>query len=290
MVALSCHRTYRKRSKMPLPRSEGNVSALQSENVGKILRSGKIQPKLTVGSANDPLEQQADKMADHVLKQQSSAAGLGVSLPLEQHQIESQPLSSSNGNLTSDSGKPLEQKTAQLMGQSLGTDFSQVRIHIDQQSESLNQQYGARAFTYGRDIYFDRGEYQPGTHSGNHLIAHELTHVVQQAKGSPQQIQRSDRPWPLNGRVINNSAETVTVWDDSGFSRIASFSSSARFSEDIDYIQDKHGQWYKIGVNTVTVNSDGELSGFSCLALSPGGPCIPGDRFVPPSGPGDHTA
>lgn len=275
---------------MPVAKSGGNFSAEQCENVGNILHSSKIQPKLTVGSATDPLERQADKMADHVLKQQSSAGHTGSSLALNQHQLESQKLASSNGNLTNENGQPLEQKTAQLMGYSLGTDFSQVRIHNNQQSESLNQQYGARAFTFGRDIYFDRGEYQPGTRSGDHLIAHELTHVVQQAKGSPQQIQRSNQPWPFNGRVINNSAAAVTVWDDSGFSSISAFSSSERFSEDIDYIQDKHGQWYKIGANTVTVNSDGELFGYKCLALRPGGPCIPGDRFVPPAGLGDNTA
>jgi hypothetical protein len=258
--------------------------------VGKILCASKLQPKLAVGSVNDPLEQQADNMADRVVRQQSSDRVTMDPLVAGQHQYKTNELATTSGSLTNESGQPLKQETAQMMGQSLGADFSQVRIHDGKQSELINQQYGARALTHGRDIYFDRGEYQPGTHSGDHLLAHELTHVVQQANGSPQQIQRSNRPWPLNGRVINNSAEAVTVWDDSGFSSISAFSSSARFSEDIDYIQDKHGQWYKIGVNTVTVNSDGVLDGYKCLALRPGGPCIPGDRFVPPTGPSDNTA
>lgn len=290
MHALSYHQTYTRRSSISMPRAISNFSAAQSERVGQVLRSSKIQPKLSVGSVSDPLEQQADNMADRVLKLQSSYRVTMGSLAPNQRQHETQKLATSSGGLTNESGQPLRQETAQLMGQSMGTDFSQIRIHDSKQSESLNQQYGARALTYGRDIYFDRGEYQPGTQSADHLLAHELTHVVQQAKGSPQQIQRSNRSWPLNGRVINNSAAAVTVWDDSGFSSISAYSSSARFSEDIDYIQDKHGQWYKIGINTVTVNSDGELYGYKCLALRPGGACIPGDRFVPPAGPSDNTA
>ncbi len=62
----------------------------------------------------------------------------------------------------------------------MGTDFSDVRIHTN--SAVVSDGIGARAFTIGNDIYFNAGEYNPATGAGRHLLAHELTHVVQQRK------------------------------------------------------------------------------------------------------------
>lgn len=81
------------------------------------------------------------------------------------------------------SGQTLPRQTNQEMSQSFGTDFSQVRIHTDRRSEEMNQGLSARAFTHGSDIYFNRGEYNPGSTEGKTLLAHELTHVVQQGRG-----------------------------------------------------------------------------------------------------------
>jgi Domain of unknown function (DUF4157) len=84
------------------------------------------------------------------------------------------------------------------MESAFGESFDDVRIHTDGQAEEVNDELGARAFTRGRDVYFGRNEYQPSTREGRELLAHELTHVVQQG-GSPsvQQTrpidQRSDR-------------------------------------------------------------------------------------------------
>src|SRR5207344_148493 len=66
------------------------------------------------------------------------------------------------------------------MGQALNADFSGVRVHTDAGADGLNQSLSARAFTTGRDIYFRQGEYNPGSSGGRELLAHELTHVVQQ--------------------------------------------------------------------------------------------------------------
>ena len=62
----------------------------------------------------------------------------------------------------------------------MGSDFSSVRIHTGQESDSLNRSLSARAFTTGSDIFFRSGEYNPGSTQGQQLLAHELTHVVQQ--------------------------------------------------------------------------------------------------------------
>lgn len=78
------------------------------------------------------------------------------------------------------SGQTLPTATAQRMGESMGADFSDVRVHNDSQSSQLNQTLNARAFTTGQDIFFQQGEYNPGTSGGDKLLAHELTHVVQQ--------------------------------------------------------------------------------------------------------------
>ncbi|MBW4501601.1 MAG: DUF4157 domain-containing protein [Scytonema hyalinum WJT4-NPBG1] len=78
------------------------------------------------------------------------------------------------------SGQPLGDDVRQPMEQAFGTDFSGVKIHTDSRSHDLNQSIQARAFTTGQDIFFRQGEYSPGSHRGKELLAHELTHVVQQ--------------------------------------------------------------------------------------------------------------
>ncbi|MDY6874284.1 MAG: DUF4157 domain-containing protein [Chloroflexota bacterium] len=83
-----------------------------------------------------------------------------------------------------------------------GRDFSQVRLHTDSQADRSARAFGARAMTMGRDIVFASGEYAPQSRSGRHLLAHELTHVVQQGADGFQRgpvkpvIQHQARPRP----------------------------------------------------------------------------------------------
>jgi hypothetical protein len=77
-------------------------------------------------------------------------------------------------------GQSLDRRIRSTMGPAFGADFSQVRVHTDAQADALNRTLSARAFTTGRDIFFRQGEYNPGNSNGQKLIAHELTHVVQQ--------------------------------------------------------------------------------------------------------------
>ncbi len=78
------------------------------------------------------------------------------------------------------------------MERSFQADLSNVRIHTGQPSAELNQNVEAKAFTYGSDIYFDHQQYQPYTPEGQHLLAHELTHVLQQNGTGRKRIQRAD--------------------------------------------------------------------------------------------------
>ncbi len=64
-----------------------------------------------------------------------------------------------------------------------GTDFSNVKVHTDSSAVQMNQDIQAQAFTHGQDIYFNSGKYSPDTNEGKSLLAHELTHVVQQRGG-----------------------------------------------------------------------------------------------------------
>jgi hypothetical protein len=85
-------------------------------------------------------------------------------------------------------GAPLPSSTLSEMQSSFGRDFSSVNIHTDSNAISMNRELGAQAFTHGSDIYFNTGKFNPSSSDGKHLLAHELTHVVQQgASGSTVQ-------------------------------------------------------------------------------------------------------
>ena len=95
------------------------------------------------------------------------------------------------------SGQPLDENIRQPMEKAFGgVDFSQVKVHNDAVSDQLNQSIQARAFTTGQDVFFRGGEYDPGSRGGQELIAHELTHVVQQGGASQIQRQLTDDPTP----------------------------------------------------------------------------------------------
>ena len=80
---------------------------------------------------------------------------------------------------TRGAGSDLDTRVASRLSGSLG-DLSDVRVHTDDTADTLNRSVSARAFATGTDVYFAKGEYNPGSADGDRLIAHELAHVVQQ--------------------------------------------------------------------------------------------------------------
>lgn len=82
-------------------------------------------------------------------------------------------------------GQTLDSSVASQMSESMGHDFSDVKVHTDAGADTLNRQLSAKAFTTGSDIFFQQGAYQPSSSDGQHLLAHELTHVVQQSGSTP---------------------------------------------------------------------------------------------------------
>lgn len=81
-------------------------------------------------------------------------------------------------------GRALERSVSSSLEQTMGEPLGDVRIHTDAAAHALARAVSARAFTVGSDIFFASGEYRPGTASGNHLVAHEVAHVLQQ-RGAP---------------------------------------------------------------------------------------------------------
>lgn len=90
-------------------------------------------------------------------------------------------------------GKMLPKGVKSEMETSFQRDFTGVNIHTDQDATKMNKELGAQAFTHGKDIYFNSGKYHPETTAGKHLLAHELTHVIQQSKSKRSEVQRKGK-------------------------------------------------------------------------------------------------
>lgn len=91
-------------------------------------------------------------------------------------------------------GSPLPEATRTHMENSMGADFSNVRIHAGQASHEASTAIGARAFTHGGDIHFANGEFNPSTKAGKHLLAHELAHTIQQGAARPDRKKEEKAP------------------------------------------------------------------------------------------------
>ena len=190
-------------SKIPaFPADQANGPQVRSSPLGA------IQPKLTIGEVNDPLEREADRAANAVIKVDGSALVLsrgpaslsrkcaactaedrgqevhlqaklsgrvqaGEPAPANVHLVLAQP------------GRTLEPAVRGFFESSFGRSFAYVRIHDDGDAATSAAHIGARAYTVGRNIVFGAGEYRPATREGSWLLAHELTHAVQQSSAPP---------------------------------------------------------------------------------------------------------
>ena len=106
-------------------------------------------------------------------------------------------------------GRPLDTQTRAEMEASFERDFGRVRVHTDRESESLNQEVNATAFTTGQDIFFSEGTYSPGSTEGQKLLAHELTHVVQQENADGSVLSGISSPQDASEREADRVAESV---------------------------------------------------------------------------------
>lgn len=175
-----------------------------------------IQPKLTVNEPSDVYEREADAVADKVMRMTgaetvSSTFFSPASVPVqrkcahceeeEKHAVQrkesnseataaNESLTTYVGNL-SGKGQPLSTETKTFFAQRMGRDFSAVRVHTNNEAMASAQAMNALAYTTGNNIVFNQGQYAPQTQEGKRLLAHELTHVVQQSNQvAPYRLQR----------------------------------------------------------------------------------------------------
>lgn len=104
-------------------------------------------------------------------------------------------------NSSKGGGNSLSADVQSSMGSAFGADFSNVRIHTGGEAVQMNKELGAQAFTHGSDIYFNEGKYDANSNSGKHLLAHELTHTIQQGKSvqTKKQDNTSKNQYTKNG-------------------------------------------------------------------------------------------
>ena len=189
-----------------------------NQAVQRMVRSGVLQAKLRIGQPGDKYEQEADRVADAVMRMPEPGVQrqkepeeeeemlqakplAGQITPLVQRQVEpeeeeEEEMLQAKGredatsevsndlesqiNAIKSGGHPLPESTRSFFEPRFGRDFSQVRVHTDTRAAEAAGAVNARAFTVGQDVVFGTGQYEYGTTAGRKLLAHELIHTVQQ--------------------------------------------------------------------------------------------------------------
>jgi hypothetical protein len=161
-----------------------------SRNDSPLLSRGSLmQTKLDVGTTDDPLEREADRVADQLSATPSNAAPVPIRLSTGSSSAAAGTAPESVDRALAGTGEPLNRPLRQDMEQRFGHDFSRVRVHTDATAARSARDVNAHAYTVGREIVFGAGRFAPGTSRGRNLIGHELTHVLQQSNLAPR-IQR----------------------------------------------------------------------------------------------------
>jgi hypothetical protein len=185
--------------------------------VQRLLRSRAIQAKLSISRPDDVYEQEADRVAEHVMRmpestlQRTCASCATGGAPCPKCQDEKRELVQRKTQTAVDSadaavpdnllqslgpGRPLDASTRAFFEPRFGHDFRDVRVHTDAPAAESAQAVNALAYTVGSDVVFAGGEYAPHTAMGKKLLAHELVHVAQQepaSKGNRARLQRAVR-------------------------------------------------------------------------------------------------
>lgn len=171
-----------------------------------------LQTKLAVNEPGDIYEQEADRIAAQVLAG-PVRPDVGNTPPRIQRFIgqpagETETVPSSAGRVLASPGRQLEPALRQDMEQRFGHDFSGVRVHTGGLAVQSAQELNANAYTVGNNIVFGAGQFASTTLIGRQVIAHELTHVVQQSKLYGGNSHTDDQRWPLQRQETRSSEIT----------------------------------------------------------------------------------
>ena len=213
--------------KFYIQKSTGNIYRQQQQPFFNRQMSGEspiVQTKMTVTSPTDDHEKEADHTADKVMRHTEGVVSPVSALPItpvqrkcdhceeddkKAHRKETSA-TTAGGFVAPPSvsrvvgrggGQALDGSARTFMESRFGRRFDNVQIHTDSEAARSAQDIQAKAYTSGQNIVFADGQYQPNTEGGRHLLAHELTHVLQQNNGSPTSIQRkpkNENVWGLN--------------------------------------------------------------------------------------------
>jgi len=198
-----------------------------------------LQPKLTIGQPGDKYEQEADRVARQVVDQINAppkiqakaprnpmqSVGARKPSPLDDHPVMKVQRQATGGEMDASpdlessiqrargGGQPLGDGIRERMEGAFGADFSGVRVHTDGTSDQLNQSIQAKAFTTGQDVFFRKGAYEPGSRGGQELLAHELTHVVQQSGSGIHKLKTSEpnKSHIASPRQVMNKVQEKTI-------------------------------------------------------------------------------
>ena len=150
---------------------------------------------------------EADKRSGQRAQRRASGDDGGGAAPVS--------VESSISRMQAGGGRALDAGARNLMESRLGHDFGGVRVHQGPDATEAAQALNARAFTVGHDVFFNAGEYRPQTPSGRELIAHELTHTVQQGGGAARKrVQRTTPPGTGTTPLQEPVAETTVAAGD----------------------------------------------------------------------------
>jgi hypothetical protein len=212
----SVRHRYQRPIPMSIPRAEMHlgITPLQPPSfiprIGGATRSAPftggapLQPKLSVGARYDPLEQEADRVADQLLAAPTPALAGGAPPRIQRSKGEASgethTAPASVDSVLSHAGRPLEPALQEEMESRFGRDFSRVQVHSGAAAEQSSREVHANAYTVGNHIVFGAGQFAPATQEGRRLLAHELTHVVQQGASDAETGVRA--PHPLLQRDI----------------------------------------------------------------------------------------
>lgn len=175
-----------------------------------------LQRKLAIGASNDPLEREADRVADQVMAAPVRHGVSGTPLRLQRFAGQSNRLTDSApvsvDQALASPGRPLEPALRLDMEQRFGYDFSQVRVYSGAIAERSARDVNAQAYTVRNKIVFGEGRFCPGTQEGRRLLVHELTHVVQQSgKSEISSFENKE-----TGSLAHNNLQHRTIGSLSG--------------------------------------------------------------------------
>ncbi|MBK9014751.1 MAG: DUF4157 domain-containing protein [Saprospiraceae bacterium] len=230
------HKTKRLFSENPGRITSGQVAInFKKVPVFANKEGGILQPKLKINAPNDKYEQEADQMAENVMRMSDNKFIQRKCAKCEEEEKNKiqmkgntsvssvSPEFQNHLNVSKNGGQPLPTDTNQFMSKAFGFDFSHVRIHDNEAAHQLNQKIHSKAFTYNSNIYFNKDQFSPASHEGKKLLAHELTHTVQQRPEIRKQPFNQFGPPPIDYDLITDPLERklrmetdakVIMWKD----------------------------------------------------------------------------